>query len=187
MRIIAGSLKGKKLYAAPGSNTRPTGAKLREAVFGITAPAIPGARVLDLFAGTGAYALEALSRGALDAVLIDADTAAMMVIKKNIRLCQAEQQTQCYRWDIARDLNCIRGDKPGFDLVFMDPPYEHQDLITLALKNLSDGRCLKNEAQVLVEHGAGRSDFPEGIPSSFEIADRRKYGKSLVTFLNYMI
>lgn len=183
MRIIGGAFKKKKLYPVPGSNTRPTGAKLREAVFGIVSAAVPGARVLDLFAGTGALGLEALSRGAAHAVLIDADPMAITTIKKNIRICGAEHSARCIRWDVARDLNCIRADQPGFSLVFMDPPYG-RDLIAPALQNLADSRCLANGARVIVEHGS-RNLFAGTAPPVFEPGDRRQYGKSTVSFLTY--
>ncbi len=186
MRIIGGDFKRKKLRPVPGANIRPTGAKLREAVFDILASTVPGARVLDLFAGTGALGLEALSRGAAHAVLIDADTLAITAIKENIRICGAGHLAQCIRWDIARNLDCIRADQPGFDLVFMDPPYG-QELIVPALQNLDDSRSLKNGARVVVEHGARIKLLDGKPPPGFETVDRRQYGKAAVTFLIYEI
>lgn len=184
MRIIGGANKGKKLYSRHGPETRPTGEKVREAIFNIQARDIPRAHVLDLFAGTGAFGLEALSRGADQAVFIESDDRAISAIKKNIRICGAENRAQCIKWDISRDLNCIRSIRPGFDLVFMDPPY-YDEFISLTLKHLEACMCLKNEAVIIIEHGT-RTPFPEIYPPFF-MADRRRYGKSLVTFLDFVI
>ena len=184
MRIIGGAYKGKKLYSVRGLETRPTGGKIREAVFNIQARDIPRARVLDLFAGTGAFGLEALSRGADQAVFIESDDRAISAIKKNVHTCGAESRAQWIKWDITRDLNCIRSIRPGFNLVFMDPPY-YGDFISVTLQHLADCMCLKNEATIIVEHGT-RTPFPEIYPPFF-MADRRRYGKSLVTFLDFVI
>jgi 16S rRNA (guanine966-N2)-methyltransferase len=164
--------------------TRPTGGKVREAIFNIQADAIAGARVLDLFAGTGAFGLEALSRGAERAVFIELNDPAITAIKKNIRTCGMESRAQCFKWDISRDLNCIRSFQPGFDMVFMDPPY-YGDLIAAALKNLENCMCLQNRAVIIIEHG-NKTAFPELYPP-FYLADHRRYGKSLVTFLDYVL
>ena len=184
MRIISGRYKGRKLTPVHGRDIRPTGGKVREAIFSILAKDIPHARVLDLFAGTGAFGLEALSRGAGRAVFIESDDRAIAAIKKNIRLCGAEKRAQCIKWDITRDLNCIRTLRPGFDLVFMDPPY-YGDFIAAALKNLKQSNGLEDGAVIVLEHSA-KTALP-GIHPPFYVADRRKYGKSLVTFLNFMI
>ena len=184
MRIIGGAFKGKKLYSVRGLETRPTGGKVREAIFNIMAHAIAGGRVLDLFAGTGAFGLEALSRGAERAVFIEADDPAIMAIKKNIRSCGAESRAQCIKWDVSRDLNCIQSFQPGFDLVFMDPPY-YGDFIAATLRNLEGCMCLQNQAAIIIEHGL-KTQFPEVQPPFF-MADRRRYGKSLVTFLDFVL
>jgi 16S rRNA (guanine966-N2)-methyltransferase len=185
MRIIGGSSKGRKLHSVPGRSTRPSGGRLREAVFAITAGAVPGARVLDLFAGTGAFGLEALSRGASYAVFIDFDPRAVSTIKRNLRLMRAEKRGKCMQYDVARDLNCIRGILPPFDLAFLDPPYG-EDLIRKGLQNLAECGCLADEALVIIEHGA-KSPFPEALPPAFVETDRRRYGKSLVTFLQHVL
>jgi len=185
MRIIGGRCKGKKLYSVPGGAIRPSGGKLREAVFNIAADLVPDARVLDLYAGTGAFGLEALSRGAERAVLIDDDARAITTIKKNIQLLGMEKRARCIRWDISKNLNCIQAVHPPFDLVFMDPPYD-QPAIHDALRHLSETRSLAADARVVIEHGV-KTPFPEAFPPAFVEADRRKYGKSLVTFLDYVI
>ncbi|MFP4226333.1 MAG: 16S rRNA (guanine(966)-N(2))-methyltransferase RsmD [Desulfobacterales bacterium] len=184
MRIISGLYKGRELAPVRGREIRPTGGKVREAIFSILSRDIPHARVLDLFAGTGAFGLEALSRGAARAVFIESDDRAIAAIKKNIRLCRAEKRAQCIKWDVTRDLNCIRTLRHGFDLVFMDPPYQG-DFISTALKNLAHSNGLEDGAVIVVEHSA-KTALPE-INPPFYVGDRRKYGKTLVTFLNFMI
>ncbi|MDZ7833738.1 MAG: 16S rRNA (guanine(966)-N(2))-methyltransferase RsmD [Desulfobacterales bacterium] len=184
MRIISGLYKGRKLMPVRGKEIRPTGGKVREAIFSILARDIAHARILDLFAGTGAFGLEALSRGAARAVFIESDDRAIAAIKKNIRLCRAEKQAQCIKWDITRDLNCIRSLRPGFDVAFMDPPYQG-DFIAPALKNLAESNGLENGAVIAIEHSA-KAPLPE-IHPPFYVTDRRRYGKTLVTFLNFMI
>ena len=169
----------------PGGAIRPSGGKLREAVFNITAALVADARVLDLYAGTGAFGLEALSRGAFRAVMIDADARAITAIKKNIHLLGMEKRARCIRWDISKNLNCIQSVHPPFNLIFMDPPYD-QTVIYDTLRHLSESRSLAADARVVIEHGF-KTPFPETFPPAFVETDRRKYGKSLVTFLDYVI
>jgi len=122
LRIIGGKFKGKKLLPLHGSATRPTAGMVREALFNICADRIRNARVLDLFAGTGAFGLEALSRGATAAVFIDSDKRAVELIRKNITACRATDAAMVFKCDAVSNLNCIGQPGYRFDLVFMDPP-----------------------------------------------------------------
>ncbi len=184
MRVIAGKFKGKKLTSAPGLSTRPTADRVREAIFSICAAKIEGAVVLDLFAGTGAFGIEALSRGAAAAGFIDISAAAIQVIQKNISGCRMENRCRLIRWDIVKNLNCIRLAEPRFNLVFMDPPY-NKNAVAFALKNLKRSDALEKDAILIIEH-----TFLEPIPGDldcFVTFDQRKYGKTLVSFLTYVI
>lgn len=184
MRIIAGKLKGRKLAGVPGAATRPTADRVREAVFNIISAKVPGAVVLDLFAGTGAFGLEALSREAESAVFIENSAHAVKVIEHNIRACGQSAASRLIKWDILKNLNCIRTENPVFDLVFMDPPY-HRGAVTPTLSRLAGTGSLTGRAVLIVEHAA---DDPFRLPSTgFERLDRRKYGKTLVTFLSFMV
>lgn len=184
LRIISGSLRGKKLHTLPGKKIRPTADRLRESIFNILASRIHKATVLDLFAGTGALGLEAISRGAERAVFIDNDRQALSVIARNIEACNFSNRAQIIRWDIKRNLNCLQAFNPPFDLVFIDPPY-NQKTIHPALHNLFKSACLRSEACVVLEHSV---DEPlENDLEAFEIVDQRKYGKTLVSFLNYVV
>jgi len=184
MRIISGALKGRKLAALPGFATRPTTDRVRESIFNIIAADIENARVLDLFAGTGALGLEALSRGAAGAVFVDASTGAVNIIRKNIAACRAESRARIIQWNITKNLNCLQPAAPAFDLVFMDPPYDH-NLILPALENLMKKDVMKNSATVIIEHSA-REPIPESLPE-LHLADRRAYGKTLVSFLTVVL
>jgi 16S rRNA (guanine966-N2)-methyltransferase len=184
MRIIAGNLKGKKLAALSGISIRPTADRVREAIFNICASHIRDAVVLDLFAGTGAFAIEALSRGAGSAVLIDSSGESISVITKNIAACRLSDRAIILQWDIIKNLNRLKKFGMEFDIVFMDPPY-NKDTIRPALQNLAACGALKNEALVIIEHGKSEA-IPEDV-AGFELIDQRKYGKTLVSFITYVV
>jgi 16S rRNA (guanine966-N2)-methyltransferase len=184
MRVIAGRLKKKKLASLNGAAIRPTADRVREAIFNICAFRIADAVVLDLFSGTGAFAIESLSRGARAAVLIDSSIRSISVINKNIEACRLKDQATIIQWDILKNLNCLRKCGIGFDVVFMDPPY-NKDAIRPALKNLAGCNSLNQDALIIIEHAA-TEPLPDDL-SEFEVSDQRKYGKTLVSFLKYMI
>ena len=185
LRIIGGELRGKKLHSIRGRSIRPTADRLRESIFNIISSCIQGAIVLDLYAGTGAFGIEALSRGAETAVFIDNSKAALSVIQDNIRSCAFDNRAIIVKWDVKRNLNCLKSTRSNaFNLVFLDPPY-NRGLIKPSLINLDDSRSLKKEAVIVVEHSS-----VEPIPVSlipFKITDQKKYGKTLVSFLNYVV
>jgi len=184
MRVIAGSLKGKKLAPLSGLAIRPTADRVREAIFNICAAHISDATILDLFSGTGAFSIESLSRGAGSAVAIDSSVRATAVIQKNITACRLNEQVKIIKWDIVNNLNCLRGVSHRFDLVFMDPPY-NKNAVRPALENLAACGALADEALIIVEHAPAES-IP-GDLSGFELIDQRKYGKTLVSFITGVI
>ena len=180
MRIIGGQLRGKKLGPVRSAVIRPTSDRLREAVFNILTGTIQEALVLDLFAGTGALGIEALSRGARQAVFIDNSRDAVALISRNIQQCGLENRSTVLKWDITRNLDCLyRTDKP-YDLVFLDPPYE-RGLVLSTLQFLLQHHFLATAARVVVEHAASEVFLP--LPNGLSVTDTRKYGKSLVSFL----
>ena len=184
LRIIAGDLKGRKLRSVPGTKTRPTANRTREAIFNIITSQIPGSRVLDLFAGTGAFGIEALSRKADTAVFIDIDHDSLAVLQANIESLSLERQTRIIRWNLIKNLNCLIAFDIAFDLVFMDPPYM-KNMIEPTLRNLHTCQSLASGTLVIVEHSQREPVATGSLP--YEIADQRKYGKSLVTFLDYVV
>jgi 16S rRNA (guanine966-N2)-methyltransferase len=184
IRIIGGELKGRKLVTVPGMLTRPTADRVRESIFNILDYRVRDASVLDLFAGTGAMGIEALSRGAESVVFADDNPAALGALNKNIKNCSLENRTRTIKWNILNDLNVLHSHKPAFNLAFIDPPY-NEHMLQPTLSNLDLSRCLKNGAMVVVEHET-LEPIPENLPG-FNIYDQRRYGKTLVSFLICMV
>jgi 16S rRNA (guanine(966)-N(2))-methyltransferase RsmD len=152
MRIIAGAWKGRRLDAPRWEGVRPTSDKLRETLFNILAPRVAGARVLDVFAGTGAVGLEALSRGAAAAVFVEQDRRAAALIAANVERCGARDRCAIIRGTAEQVLeHAIAGDP--FDLVMLDPPYAFEplaDVVSAAVRHLAPGGL------VILEHATRR-------------------------------
>ena len=184
MRIISGSVKGKRIVSVPGTNTRPTSDRIKESIFNIMNRIPPATVALDLFAGTGALAIEALSRGATHAAFIDNASAAVKVIHKNLKNCKLADRARVWKWDIAKNLNCLVTSSMTYNLVFLDPPY-NSDILPLALDNLIHSDRLANHAKIVIEHSI--SDPLMNLPAQFTLSDQRRYGKTLVSFLIYVI
>ena len=134
MRIIAGELKGRRLAAPKWEGLRPTSDKLRETLFNVLAPRVAGARVLDVFAGTGALGLEAISRGAVAAVFVEEDRRTQALIAENIAHCGVADRCAIIRASAARGLEHLRRqpDFAPFDIVLLDPPYDRDPASALA-------------------------------------------------------
>jgi len=182
MRIIAGELRGRRLHRLEGKQTRPTSDRLRETIFNILSLRTQRAVVLDLFSGTGAMAIEALSRGADSALLVDDSPHAISLITRNIRSLGLENKARVRRWDITHNLNLLRNIRPQFSLVFMDPPY-HNNMIDPTLYHLLQSSSLVLQASIVIEHSvldALSFDHPE-----LNLNDQRTYGKTMVSFLSY--
>jgi len=184
MRIVAGSFRGRALAAPEGQGTRPTSDRARQAVFNVLEHAawacdLEGARVIDLFAGSGALGFEALSRGAAFALFVETDEAARGAIRQNADALDVMGRTRVHRRS-ATDL----GQRPGsdgeaFDLAFLDPPYG-QGLAELALMKLVGGSWLAPAAVVVLERGVGD---PEIETPGFDRLDVRDYGAARLLFL----
>jgi 16S rRNA (guanine966-N2)-methyltransferase len=151
VRIVAGTRKGARIYAPKGSDTRPTSDRVREAIFAMVGP-VDGADVLDLFAGSGALGLEALSRGAASAVLVESDREALRTIERNVEKLGLDD-ARVVRSDALRFLERARD---RYDLVFVDPPYEMVESLRMPLvrhlpRLLSDDGTLVVETSIDVE------------------------------------
>lgn len=170
MRIIAGEARGRRLFAPEGSDTRPTADRVRESLFNILSSRVVDARVLDLFAGSGALALESISRGASYAVLNDKSRAAARVIERNVALMRAESRTRvlCRDWRAALDQ--LAGER--FSLIFLDPPYRMADVYGQVAEALRTNDMLTSDALLIMEHTA---QITLALPAEFEIADERAY------------
>jgi len=184
LRIISGALKGKKLFSPKGINTRPTADRIRENIFNILSSRIINSVVLDLFAGTGALGIEALSRGASFAIFMDTDKDALSVIEKNVAACRLQNRIKIIKADIVKNNIAADNRLPPVNLVFMDPPY-NKNLIKPALINLSASRFLQKNSLIIIEHAL--EETLSGFVLEYKISDQRRYGKTLVSFLDYMV
>ncbi len=173
MRIIGGKHKSRILTEFAGDSVRPTSDRAREALFNILAFSVRGARVLDLFAGSGALGLESLSRGAREAVFNDASKASIAIIKKNITALK-EENARIYNYDFSVCLDAVQGQ---FDIVFIDPPYK-QEYGAQALKKIAERGLLTENGVAVYER-----DRPfDGEIVGLEKYDERRYGKAYFTF-----
>ena len=172
MRVIAGSKKGMRITAPPGEETRPTTDKVREAIFGSIQFDISGARVLDLFAGSGAMGVEALSRGADECVFCDVSKAAAKVVSQNA--APFEGSYTLVHGDFERALE-LSGQ---YDFIFLDPPYK-SGFYERAINRIMELDKLKPNGKLIVEHDTPLPKVQRGLKTLRE----KKYGKTLVTFL----
>lgn len=178
MRIVSGSLKGKLVKAVPGSSTRPTTDKVKEAIFNIIGPYFNGGLGLDLFAGSGGLGIEALSRGADKVIFVDKDGKAIQTISENVGSCQLEESSEIYRNDAERALKAILKRELTFDFIFLDPPYKKQQLVKL-LEIISREHLLAKEGTIVCEHGS-EIHLPDTV-GSLAVRKYEKYGIIAIT------
>lgn len=180
MRIVGGRHRGRALAAPKSQGIRPTSDRLRETLFNILAHAygdpVANARVLDLFSGTGALGLEALSRGAKFVLFVDDGAEARALIRQNVEALGAAGASKIFRRD-ATKLGDVHPNEP-YTLAFLDPPYE-KGLAELSLASARDGGWLTKDALVVVEEKAGAFVTPQG----FEEIERRAYDETEIVFL----
>ncbi|MCB2181839.1 MAG: 16S rRNA (guanine(966)-N(2))-methyltransferase RsmD [Desulfobulbaceae bacterium] len=181
MRIISGTARGRRLVSPGGKGRkgeiRPTSDRAREAIFNVLAREVDGARVLDLFAGTGALGLEALSRGARSALFVDKGQTSIDLVSKNIELCGFWPESTVVRRDLTRSLFFLKNHMPkgGFSLVFVDPPYLKCSLRRL-LDDLAQDDIVASGGMLVVE-SSSTDTLPE-TASCFVLVDRRSYGEA---------
>lgn len=175
MRIISGSRRGHKLYEFEGMDIRPTTDRVKESIFNLIQSYVPGARVLDMFAGSGALSFEALSRGAVSAVLADSDRRSVDIIKKNAEALKFSELCDIVNgscFDLLK--RCGKG---SFDIVFMDPPY-NKGFIEPALAEIAEREILSEDGIVVLE--SDNTDF-SGEFQGLEIVKQRRYGRTYIT------
>lgn len=180
MRVVAGDYRGRKLSAVPGMATRPTTDKVKEALFNIIGPYFDGGRSLDLYAGSGGLSIEGVSRGIDQAVLVDRQYAAIKTIHKNIAVTKEPAKFQVLKQDAQRALPLLATAGERFDLVFLDPPYAKQRIMT-NLAQLRQDQLLNPGAVVVAEtNQAAAAQLPDQLPG-FQLTRRQTYG---ITVLN---
>lgn len=176
MRVIAGTAKGRKLKTLPSNDTRPTSDRAKESLFNILMPYLHGAGFLDLFAGSGAIGIEALSRGAGYAVFVEQSAQAVSIIKENLTLTGLSEASDV-RQSTATDF-LLKCNQP-FPLIFMDPPY-HLGLVPEALRIIAQNRLLQTDG-LLIAEGDRTEEFPKFL-FGFSLVDKRKYGRNVLHF-----
>lgn len=181
MRIISGIARGTKLYTLDGENTRPTLDRIKEPLFSIIQAYIKDAVVLDLFSGSGALALEALSRGARKAILCDKSHNAINVIKKNIEKTHMEEKADVLCADYRK---CIYILKENFDIIFIDPPYK-LDIAVKSVEMILQNNLLSDNGLIIIETDDEIRELKniEKINYNIKIIDQRTYGRVKLIFL----
>lgn len=187
MRVIAGELKGRRILSPRGRDVRPTYDRVRESLFGILEPDIPGSLVLDLFAGSGSLGIEALSRGATEVVFVERSTAVLRVLEENITALGLEDRSFVLKGDALRLARDRRIPRAPFDLVFVDPPYSSGDAgrsLVLLPPLLAPGALVVVEQAATPRRsrrdavGPGPTDEPAGLIET----RRRRYGTTELVF-----
>lgn len=177
MRVIAGKYKGRTLFSPKDDSVRPTTDRIKENVFNLLQGRVPGAAFLDLFGGSGAMSVEALSRGAVRAVVVDASRDSVALIKKNFAKVGIGKEGEIL--EVSYDLALKRLAGERFDLIYLDPPYRatfYEDVLT----RIAESGVLAESGVVVFEHASER-DLP-AVPA-YESLDRRRYGSVTVEIL----
>lgn len=175
MRITAGKYKGRKLIDRPMEHIRPTADMVKQAIFNKLAFVMGGARVLDLFCGTGAIGIEAISRGAREVVMADASHKSIMLAKDNLSLISSPKEGRIVEGDYKKVLAGLKG---KFDIIFLDPPYK-SGIYEDCLKEIKNLDLLAEDGIIVCEHNKEDNfDF-----SMFEIESEKTYGIKMITYL----
>ncbi|MCC8163446.1 MAG: 16S rRNA (guanine(966)-N(2))-methyltransferase RsmD [Lachnospiraceae bacterium] len=180
MRVIAGTARSMPLRTVKGLDTRPTTDKTKETLFNILQPDIPGCHFLDLFSGSGSIAIEALSRGAEHAVLVEQDSRACACILENLRFTKLIERGELQKCSVLTALQRMEGQKP-FDIIFMDPPY-NQDLERQVLTYLTKSTLADEETMIVVEASL-RTDFTYLEELGYRAYKYKKYKTSQHVFI----
>jgi len=176
MRVIGGTLKSRRLRVPRGSAVRPTADRVREAIFDILGPRWRYRRALDLFAGTGALGIEALSRGTEHAVFIEQSRGALPVLRANLADLQLTMRARILPVSIKKGIDLLARMHESFDLIFMDPPYG-KGLVGPTLTLIGEGKLLAPDGIIVAEHDPGESVVTAGLACEKE----RRYGDTAIS------
>lgn len=182
VRVVSGVKKGLHLKAVPGTSTRPTTDKVKEAIFNIIGPYFDGGVGLDLFGGSGGLGIEALSRGIDKMIFVDRDQKAIQTIKGNLETCRLLDQAEVYRNDAVRALKAIVKRDIKFDVIFLDPPYKQQKLTEL-IEEISKHQLLTSDGVVIAEHDS--EVLLEKSIGNLELVRHEEYGIIGVSLYRY--
>lgn len=182
MRVISGSARGIKLVSQKGLNTRPTLDRVKEAMFNIIQFRVPNAKILDLFAGSGALGIEALSRGSNLAVFCDNNKEAYRTINKNIENTKLQNRSTILNKDYKTALEQLYKEKNKFDIIFLDPPYRTEFALQAIKEIIKFDLLTKDGILILETNDANKNEEILKI-EGIEIFDQRKYGKVILIFV----
>lgn len=181
-RIISGTARGIRLQSPEGTGTRPTTDRIKETLFNILSPYLAEARVLDLFAGTGGLCLEAVSRGALSGVMVEADRRCAEIIRFNMEKTSLKEQTELMRMDVSTAISILGQARKQFELVLMDPPY-NRNFVVKTLQMLVEHDIIVHDGIAVVEHSL--LEVPPDIIGGLHCVRRETYGESCFAFYVY--
>lgn len=179
MRVIGGNVRGRRLKVPKSGSVRPTAARVKESLFNILPHDLTGLRVLDLFAGTGNLTIEALSRGAAEAILIDASAQSGDIIHENLRRLGLSSRTKVWISPVSRALRLLARRGESFDLLFLDPPYEEQ-LVESTLQAIAGTGLLRGRGILVAEHS--RREPVKKQYGDLALDDQRRYGSTVLSF-----
>ena len=181
MRVIAGTARSLPLKTIDGPETRPTTDRIKETLFNMLQMDVPGCRFLDLYAGSGAIGIEALSRGASKVVFVDKSKACTDVIKANLKFTRLEEDAEVITGGVLETIAALGNRNERFDIIFMDPPYDHEleKQVLLALQ----GRSFVDEDTVIIVEASKHTDFSYVEEYGYRIARRKEYKTNLHLFL----
>ena len=179
MRVFGGTLHGRRLQTCRVAALRPTSEKIREALFNILSPLSFDGPILDLFAGTGSFGIEALSRGMKRAVFVERNAVIISLLKKNLKNCRLEEKAELIGLPVSKGLKILKTRDEKFSLIFLDPPYQKQ-LAGKTLLEISEAQLVRQDGLVIVEHSS--KERIEARYGSLKMEDQRTYGQTLVSF-----
>jgi 16S rRNA (guanine966-N2)-methyltransferase len=182
MRVIGGNARGRRLKVPKGQAVRPTSDRVKEALFNILPHDLSGIKFLDLFAGTGNVSIEAISRGAAEAILIDSSDKSAKVIRENLRTVGFTDRASVWIAPVSRALRSLTRQGESFDMIFLDPPYQCSWVQT-CLEAIAAGNLLRESGTLVVEHSA--REQPNSEYGSLILKDQRNYGDTWLSFFKH--
>ncbi len=192
MRVIAGSARGVYLSSLKGNTTRPISDRIKDSLFNILSQVIPDSNVIDMYAGTGAIGIEALSRGARSCMFIEIDKSAIQVIKKNLETTKLQDKAQVLRYDVFEIVPYLVENSVEVDLVFASPPYplieksSYRDELLVLFSILCSKRIVQPEGLIVLQHKKTEFEIPTEAPY-LELFNTRVYGDTQISFFKNMM
>jgi len=192
VRVIAGSARGVYLSSLKGNTTRPISDRIKDSLFNILSQVIPDSNVIDMYAGTGAIGIEALSRGARSCMFIEIDKSAIQVIKKNLETTKLQDKAQVLRYDVFEIVPYLVENSVEVDLVFASPPYplieksSYRDELLVLFSILCSKRIVQPEGLIVLQHKKTEFEIPTEAPY-LELFNTRVYGDTQISFFKNMM